>query len=85
VLGAAPPLLYILAMEEFMEKQGNKGSSTSNKSASNTSKVQQSRGPELGEKMKESEKKGEQYRAQNQGADAFKQPGTSNSEKAHKH
>jgi hypothetical protein len=47
--------------------------------------VEHKRGPELGKKMEESFKKGEKFRAENQGRDSFKTPGSSNSEKPHNH
>lgn len=45
--------------------------------------VQQTRGQELNEKMKDSQKRGEEFRAEHQGRDAMKSPKTSNTEKAH--
>jgi hypothetical protein len=54
-----------------------------NSKTSKNSNVQQARGPELRDKMEQSQKKGEQFRTENQGRDAMKSPNSSNSEKSH--
>ena len=54
------------------------------KTSENEQNVEQVRGPELREKMEESLKKGEDYRAQHSGRDTMKTPNTSNTTKTHK-
>lgn len=83
----ASPLLLSQLAEELMENKGynNEESQKNTENKKQNSSVEQVRGPELGQKMKESEELGDQYRAEHQGADVRKQPGTSNSEKPHQH
>ena len=66
-----------------MEKQSSPKTQTSTP-AQPEDQVQQTRGPELKEKMVQSQKEGEEFRASHSGVDQVKRPGSSNTEKSHK-
>ena len=69
---------------ENQTKNATEDKTAQGQSNAKSESVQQARGPELKEKMVQSQKEGEEYRASHSGADQVKKPGTSNTETSHK-